>query len=64
MLPGQPAEEDCHFVTLFRTERPFDGTVEVTDRSTVQAHHAGQTRTLLGQLALDFFLALRMLQFV
>ena len=64
VLPGQAAEENRHLAALLRGEGTLDGTLEVTDRATIEAHHAGQPRAFLRQLPLNLFLGLRTSQFV
>ena len=64
MFPGEATEEDGHFAALLGAEWPLDGTREVAHRAAVETHHAGQSGTLLCQLALNFFFALRAGQFI
>ena len=45
-------------------EWPLGRTLEVTDRTAVQPHHACQPGAFLRQLALNLFLAMRTSQFV
>src|SRR5581483_6068710 len=64
VLPRQAAEQDRHLGAFFGAERALRRTLEVAHRAAIQAHHAGQPRALLRQLALNFFLALRTRQFI
>ena len=64
VLPRQATKQDGHLIALFGGKRPLDRALEVTDRATVEAHHAGQPRTLLRQLALNLFLGWRTSQFI
>ena len=64
MLIGLRIGALMSFAPFFGGEGPFDGALEVTHRTAVEAHHAGQAGALLRQLPLNLFLGRLTGQFI